>query len=269
MIATIKSEWRKNRFRPALLIGTALMGALPIVAYAVNWFQATNPGNSERPVTLASLYPDQFLNNALGASFPLGAAMAIVLGAIIAGSDYNWGTLKTVLMQGPGRLSFWAGRLVVFSAWMAIITIVVFAVAAACSTVVALFEAHTITWPAFELIAKGFGAIWLILIVNGTIGLALGVVIRQSATALGIGLVYFLSVEGILLRFVDGLNNGSYQWIGKLFVDQNASALLQHLVTNMPVAPTIGVAQAILVLAAYGLGLTALAAGFLRMRDVT
>jgi ABC-2 type transport system permease protein len=269
MIASIKSEWRKNLFRPALLIGTALMGALPILGYAVNWYQATNPGNSDQPVPLASLYPDQFVGTALSASFPLGAAMAIVLGAIVAGSEYNWGTLKTVLTQGPGRLTFWAGRAIVFTAWMGIIAVLVFVLSATCSAVVASFEGEAITWPALDLVAKSFGSIWLVLAVNGTIGLALGVAMRQSAVALGIGLVYFLSIEGIALRFIDSWNNGSYQWIGKLFVDQNASALLQHFVVNLPIAPAIGVTQAIAVLCAYAIGLTAVAAVFLRLRDVT
>lgn len=269
MIATIKSEWRKNRFRPALLIGTALMVALPILGYAVNWYQAWNPGNSDHPVPLASLYPDQFVGIALSASFPLGAAMAIVLGAIIAGSDYNWGTLKTVVTQGPGRLTFWAGRVIVFTVWMGIIAALVFALSAASSTVVALFEGQAITWPGIDFIAKALGSVWLILAVNGTIGLALGVALRQSAVALGIGLVYFLSIEGIALRFIDSWSNGSYEWIGKLFVDQNASALLQHLDANLPIAPAISAEQAIAVLCVYAVGLTAVAAGFLRLRDVT
>ena len=269
MIATIKSEWRKNRFRPALLIGTALIGALPMVGYGVYWFQATHPGNSAEPVPLANLYPDNFLGFALSVSFPLGAAMAIVLGAIIAGSDYGWGTLKTALTQGPGRLKFWLGRFVVFSVWMALMAGAIFAVAAACSIVVALFESQPIAWPALDLIARTFGSVCLILVANGTIGLALGVAVRQSATALGIGLVYFLSIEGITLRFVDSLDNGAYQWIGKLFIDQNASALLQHFIANMPIAPTIGVGQAVAVLCAYAVALTAVAGALIRMRDVT
>ena len=269
MIATIKSEWRKNRFRPALLIGTALMAALPIVGYGVYWFQATHPGNSAQPVPLANLYPDNFLGFALSVSFPLGAAMAIVLGAIVAGSEYGWGTVKTTLTQGPGRLTVWLGRFIVFTMSMGLLTMAIFVIAAACSVVVALFEGQAISWPALDLISREFGSVWLILVANGTVGLALGVAIRQSATALGIGLVYFLSIEGITLRFVDSLDKGAYQWIGKLFIDQNASALLQHFITNMPIAPTIGVGQAVAVLCAYAVALTAVAASFVRLRDVT
>ena len=147
MIATIKSEWRKNRFRPAFLMGAALIAALPLIATGINWYMALNPGKSDHPVQLASLYPDHFVLNVLGAGFPLGAAMAIVLGAILAGSEFGWGTLKTSLTQGPGRLTFWFGRTLVFVAWMFILTAILFVLGATASSVVAIGEGHAITWP--------------------------------------------------------------------------------------------------------------------------
>jgi len=268
MIATIKSEWRKSRFRPAFLVGTALIAGLTVLAYSANWYMAIHPGSADHPVLLSSLYPVHFVANVLGAGFPLGAAMAIVLGAIFAGSEYSWGTLKTMLTQGPGRVTTWAGRVVVFMAWMGIMTVVLFVAGAAYSAVIALFQNQSISWPELETIAKGFGAIWLVFAVNGAIGMALGVVIRQSAAALGIGLVYLLAVEIIAVRFIDTLSNGAYKWIGDLFVGQNASALIAGI-TPPPVAPSIGVEQALAVLAAYLVALLVIAGGLIRLRDVT
>ena len=34
-----------------------------------------------------------------------GGALMMVLGAIVAGNGYGWGTWKTVLTQGPSRRS--------------------------------------------------------------------------------------------------------------------------------------------------------------------
>ena len=267
MIATIKSEWRKNRFRPAFLVSSGIIAAITVLAYGVNWYQALHPQAGDRfPVTLSALYPDMFVNNVIGAGFPVGGAIAIVLGALIAGSDYSWGTLKTVFTQGPGRLTTWAGRVVVFAAWMGILTCILFLIGAAASVVVASFEGHTITWPALIDIAKGIGAIWLIFTVNGAIGLTLGVLIRHSAAALGVGLIYVLAVELIAVRFVDSLNGGAYKWIGDLFVGQNASALLQSFASSKP---PIGVEQALVVLAAYFVGFMIVAGALIRRRDVT
>ncbi len=273
MIATIKSEWRKNSFRPGFLVSSGLIGAITILVYSLSWYQALHPGvGDRRPVSLLTLYPDQFVNLVMGAAFPIGAAIAIVIGAIYAGSEYSWGTWKTMLTQHPGRLTVWAGRVTVFTIWMGVMTLVLFAIGAASSVVVASFQSQAITWPAVTDIAKGFGAIWLVFAVNGAIGLALGVLIRQSAAALGIGLIYVLAFEIIAVRFIDSINNGAYKWIGNLFVNQNATALAQSFTSpafGRTVAPAISAEHAVLVLVAYGVGLMIVAAGLLRLRDVT
>jgi ABC-2 type transport system permease protein len=268
MIATIKAEWRKSRFRPAFLIGSGIIAAITSLAYASSWYLATHPGAGPRATSIATLYPDQVVNNVMGAAYPLGAALAIVLGTILSGSEYSWGTLKTSLTQGPGRLTLLAGRLTVFAALLAVLTAVLFAVGMPFSAVIAATQNHAIVWPTFADIAKGFGAIWLVFGVFGAIGFALGVVIRQSAAALGLGIVYLLAVEVIAVRFIDSLSNGDYKWVGDLFVGQNASALLAHL-SGAATGVSIGVSQAILVIAVWLVGVVVVAAGLLRVRDVT
>jgi ABC-2 type transport system permease protein len=273
MIATIKAEWRKNRFRPAFLVSSGIVAAITLLLYAVSWYQALHPvAGDRRAVSLLTLYPDQFVNNVMGAGFPLGAAIAIVLGALVAGSEYSWGTMKTSLTQGPGRLTTWFGRVVAFEAWMGIITAILFVLGAASSVVVASFQGHAIAWPALVDIAKGFGAIWLVLAVNGAIGLALGTLIRSSAAALGVGLIYVLAVELLAVRFIDSINSGAYKWIGNLLVNQNATALTQSFTSSAfgPSAqPAISAEQAVVVLFAYFAGLIVIAAALIRQRDVT
>ena len=85
-------------------------------------------------------------------------------------------------------------------------------------------------------------------------------------------MIYVLAVEIIAVRFIDSLNNGAYRWIGDLFVGRNATALLQSFTSpafGRTTAPSIGAEQAVLVLAAYFIGLLIVSAGLLRMRDVT
>jgi len=276
MIATIKAEWRKSRLRPGFLIGAGVIAGITILVYAANWYLALHPlatrGGDRAIVSIATLYPDQFVNNVMGAAFPIGAAVAIVVGALFAGSEYGWGTVKTMFTQGPGRLTVWAGRVVVFGVWMLIMTVVLFGIGAASSVVVALFQGHAITGPAATDLAKGMGAIWLVFMVNGSIGLALGVLIRQSAAALGIGLTYVLAVEIIAVRIINLINNGQFKNVTEQFVNQNATALTQSFTspafaTISP--PAITADHAVLVLAAWGIGLTIVAAGLLRLRDVT
>src|SRR5438445_492825 len=89
---------------------------------------------------------------------------------------------------------------------------------------------------------------------------------------IGIGLIYVLAVEVLGVRFIDSLNNGAYKWIGNLFVGQNANALLQSFTSpafGPSAPPAIATNQAVLVLAVYFAGLIVVAAGLLRLRDVT
>ena len=267
MIATIKAEWRKNRLRPAFLVAAGLVAGITVLAFSSNWYLATHPGTrGDRAVPLASLFPDQFVKNVMGAGFPIGAAIAIVLGAIVAGSEYSWGTLKTLFTQGPGRLTTWSGRLIVFTLWMGVLTVILFSAGAAYSAVIASVNNHAIVWPAAIDVVKGFAAIWLILTVYGGLGMAIAVLVRQSAAAIGIGVVYLLSVEVILVRFIDTVSNGDYKWIGNLFSGQNANALIGHLggARSVPISAE----QAVLVLFAWLAGALIVAAGLQRVRDV-
>ena len=210
MIATIRAEWRKNRFRPAFLVSLGVVAASTVFVYGIVWYLATHPSpGNQQGVSILTLYPDQFVNYVMGIGLLLGEAMAVVLGAVVAGSEYSWGTTKTMLTQRPGRLTNWSGRVVVFAAGLGVMAVVLFAVGAASSVVVAAFQHHAITWPAALYIAEGLGAVWLVFIANGAIGLALGVLIRHSAAALGIGLIYVLAVEVLGVRFIDSLNNGA------------------------------------------------------------
>src|SRR5207253_6852725 len=110
------------------VVAWGVMVAITVLVYGVSWDLALHAtatrGGDRASVNIATLYPDQFVNNVMGAAFPVGAAMAIVVGALFAGSEYGWGTMKTMFTQGPGRLTVWAGRLVVFGAWMLILTLV-------------------------------------------------------------------------------------------------------------------------------------------------
>src|SRR3982074_2710060 len=97
-------------------------------------------------------------------------------------------------------------------------------------------------------------AVWLVFIANGAIGLALGVLIRHSAAALGIGLIHVLAVAGLGVASLARPKHGAYKWLGNLFVGQNATALLGSFTSpafgpSMP--PAIAAHQAVLVLSVY------------------
>jgi len=48
MIATVKSEWRKLRFRPAFFVSSGLIAGITVLVYSLNWYQALHPGSRDR-----------------------------------------------------------------------------------------------------------------------------------------------------------------------------------------------------------------------------
>src|SRR5438445_10321883 len=124
MIATIRAEWRKNRFRPAFLVSLAVVAASTVFVYGIVWYLATHPSpGNQQGVSILTLYPDQFVNYVMGIGLLLGEAMAVVPGAVLAGSEYAWGTTKTMLTQRPGRLTKLSGRVGDFAAGLGIMAL--------------------------------------------------------------------------------------------------------------------------------------------------
>src|SRR5258708_20595436 len=62
MIATIKSEWRKLRFRPAFFVSSGLIAGITLLVYSLNWYQPLNPGARDRRgfVSILTLSPAPF-----------------------------------------------------------------------------------------------------------------------------------------------------------------------------------------------------------------
>ena len=275
MIGSIKAEWRKLAHRPANMIAVGGLLAVVVLIYSVGYIEYTWPVASQaaRAALLKQgLYPGGLVKNLIDGVMPLGAAMTLVLGALATGGEYGWGTLKTVLTQGPGRIQTLVAKLVVAALGVALVTALFYSAGAIASMIVAGIDGHAIAWPATIDVAKALGATWLILYCFGLLGMALGFVFRQSAAAVGIGLVYLVVVETILSRFIIGFHGGDYRWIAKGLSGANATALVQSfgqiIVDPRAAAPLVGGTHAVVTLGAYAVALALVSATLLRWRDV-
>jgi ABC-2 type transport system permease protein len=252
MIGTMRAEWRKLAHRPANLIAAGGVLAVVALIYSVSYVEYTWPvaGQAAQAARLKEgIYPHDLIQNLMNGVIPLGAAMALVLGALATGSEYGWGTIKTILTLGPGRIQTLVARLVV-----------------------AVVDGHAVVWSAAIDLVKALGATWLVLYTFGLLGMALGFVFRQAAAAVGLGLVYLVVVEVIVSRFITGFHGGDYQWIAKGLSGANATALVQSfgqvLADPRAAAPLVGGTQAVATLAVYAVAFALASAALLRWRDV-
>lgn len=200
-----------------------------------------------------------------------GGALMVVLGALVAGSGYGWGTWKSVLTQGPSRTSAVVGSL------LALLTLVVGVVAASLvldlgiATVIAVVESGPTTLPALADLAPAVGVGLLVMGMWALAGYCLGTLTRSPALSTGLGLVWALAVEnllrgvGMLLTPVETLTH---------VLPGTAAGSLVGAVTGADggtpgVLDTLSGERALWTLAAYVVVLPLASLALLRHRDVS
>ncbi|TQL68606.1 hypothetical protein FB381_2501 [Nocardioides albertanoniae] len=158
----------------------------------------------------------QLLGELMPASIPdvivsglpmFGGALAMVVGALVAGNGFGWGTWKTVFTQGPSRFASVGGSLVAVTVFIFAMMAATLALCAGVSILIAVTEGEAITMPGLVELAQSFGAGFLVLEMWALIGVLVGVLAKGPALAVGLGLVWSLVVEN-LLRGVGNLLSG-------------------------------------------------------------
>jgi ABC-2 type transport system permease protein len=173
-------------------------------AYVFNYVTYTSGENNfsnegqSRADLLASLLPAALPDN-LAQGMPMfGGAIMMVLGAIIAGNGYGWGTWKTVLTQGPSRTSTLAGSLSATTAFVVGVVLATLVTDCAMALAVALSESQSTALPALGDTAQAVGAGFLVMEMWALACYFLGTVARGPALSVGLGLVWTLVIENLL-----------------------------------------------------------------------
>ena len=89
---------------------------------------------------LPALLPSQFVIQSVEPFY--FTAPFIVLGAVIAGSDWSRGTIRTSLLAGPSRTRTFAGQVLAIMIACAISVLLCFALAAVASVAIRFYAAH-------------------------------------------------------------------------------------------------------------------------------
>jgi len=227
-------------------------------------------------VGLKEFLPQSLAGNLI-AGFPFfGGVFALMLGVFAVGSEYAWGTLKTLFTQRPGRLRVFAAKLAALGIVLVPFVVVLFAAGAVASFVIAQIEDAAVSWPSAWLLLRAMGAGWLILAVWAALGVLLGVVTRGTSLAIGIGILYALVIEGLLSAFADSVS--LLEPLTQIFLRANGYSIAAALGASVDSiessgpgsysGPLVDSVQALVVLAAFVAGLVAVAGFLLRRRDV-
>jgi ABC-type transport system involved in multi-copper enzyme maturation permease subunit len=207
--------------------------------------------------------------------FPLFAgALALLIGVLATGSEYGWDTMKVLLTLGPRRLSVLAGKLLALTVVMLLVVPATLVVDAMASLLIAAITGNPVHWPPSGALLTGIAAGWLVVGMWCLAGAFLGILVRGTALAVGIGLVWALAVENLLRIF--GSIVEVVDVVQRFLPGTNAGALAAALgvpVQGQPggtpgVTDVVGGMSAALVLAAYLAMFVAASAALISRRDV-
>ncbi len=233
MLGSFSAEMLKLRKRWAIrILAIIFLVIMVLLGYVLTYtiyknppprFAESLPKGTTPADLIRALYPHNFHRMALSNANGLGASIAIILGVLAAGSEYGWGTYKTMFTQRPRRLTVFLAKCLALVTASLVLAVLVMAAAAVSSAVLALLDGQALQWPDLLTIVEATGALWLILVVWTGFGVLLAIICQQASLAIGIGLVYGFVVEGLVFGIFG--NNPTLQNFEKAFPGANAQSL--------------------------------------------
>jgi ABC-2 type transport system permease protein len=280
MLRSVRAEILRLRKWPAVWVTVGAWMALAAMfgylfnylAYATGDNSFSNEGATSQGL-LAELMPANVPDVLIQGTPMFGGALMMVLGAIVAGNGYGWGTWKTVLTQGPSRTSAVLGALTATTLVVIGVVLSTLVMSFGISSAIAVSESQTIVWPSLGSVAAGVGAGFLVLEMWMLAGFLLGTLARGPALSVGLGLVWALVLEN-LLRGVGALLD-PVEAFTRVLPGTAAGSLVGSLIEVTPggdgtpgVLDTLSGAQATWTVAAYLLLLPLATIALVRRRDV-
>lgn len=214
MIRVAFAELRKLR-RRTLSIPT--LGIITALSTFFTWFvfHKVNTSNGRRGEVISSAYlstPKGFAYGFIIMSFFLGMTAFCIFASQTA-NEYTLGTLRNLLVRQPSRMKLLGGKFVAISLFAAIMN--TFAAASSFLTGYLMSGAAKVDTSAWftasglSEFGKSFLNIFISTIAFGTLGMAIGIILRSPISSLAIGLIWFVIVENIL----GGLIVSTMKWL--------------------------------------------------------
>ena len=282
IFAAIRAEWFKAVRRPAMWITIVLLLAVSVgLEYILVYVVATHPppsssnlGDTFKNLRL-DLYPDALIRKSLANAVGLYGIFPLIVGVLVQGSEFAWGTVKTVYVQRPGRVGIVVGQLVAIALLTLLTAIALFAVNAGAAYLLARIDSVNATWLAAGDLIKGVAAAWLIFCFLAVVGYGLATAFRQSALAIGLGIGYVLLIENLVFGLLVNLGD-TFKHIHELFPVANATYLQLAFGAERaaaggsagPVAPPVDATHSVTALVLWLLGIVVASGVLVRVRDI-
>ena len=252
---SLKSDWLKFR-RPIILGSTAAFLIIGSVAAVIVGLHELNRPRAHANIALYSQVDG--VRSILYHSTDVFAILGIGFAAFSFANEFSSGTLRNLIVRQPHRLALFGGKAVVVGAILSVGVALAYAVALPAALISApQYGVSTQLWTTsagIGSILAGGGDLILSTLGYAVIGAVLGMTMRSPAAAIVVALAYVYGVEGLLTNAFASMSN-------VLFASQ-----LDAIAHGGTV--DVGYGSALLVAAAWAVGLSLLAGIDLRRRDV-
>ncbi len=214
----------------------------------------------------------------IGSMFGIAIVLMVTLSSSVVGTEYGWGTLRTVIARGPGRWPFLLAKfcVVALAGLAALVVVAVFIGIGSIVTTGLSENSSELTssgeWS--EAVLTILKAAY-VLIPYALLAAALTVLTSSATVGLAITVGYHIAeqiVVPILIIFVDGFDTIAGFTLGisaNTLVSQGGAQDFIFLVTTIAGGELPGTTQAFLVLLAYSVIFAGLALWLFQRRDIT
>lgn len=227
----------------------------------------------QRQKLLQLLLPSS-VNTTAASSYPMfGGAVLLILGVLLTGSEYGWGTWKVRLTQGPTRVAVLTSKIAAGA--LAAVAISLGALLASCGIAFGIGQVEGVAsnWPPITALLASFGSTALISVTWMSVGAALGVIFRGTSVALVVGLLWTLAFENAVSALT-GIVSGLEPLRGFLLSSASGSLVASLGARTASDGGTPGVVNylsapaSVVVLVAYIFGSVIIATLLIRHRDI-
>jgi ABC-type transport system involved in multi-copper enzyme maturation permease subunit len=284
MTNLLAMEWLKLRKRPlpwAMLVTIVIITtAFFLLTYTASQFANRGEGGQSTRFLLSSLQMPNAIYTFISDSDWLVVMLISVVAAIMTGTEFSLGTVRLLLVRGPGRINLWLSKALLLLIFAAIISVIDVLVGFLLGSIIDAVTGHRSAWSfgetalgALQLIGAATLSFWT----YALLALLAATFFRSPIAGIGVALGYRVAelIAGPLL-ILALRTDGFLHFLGQLnyfLIGNNMDSLLRYAAptgwVSTPTLFSINDPQALiymLVAAALFLGL---ALFNIQSRDVT
>ena len=222
--------------------------------------------------TLREMRPDRVQGFGVQIVSGFGSVMLIVFAASHVGTEFGWGTLRTLLAHGAGRGAFLGAKVMSLALYAALFVLVGVVAAIAGSYVATSIAATDASGLDLGAIANAAARAYYTFLPYMALATVIAVWSRSAGAGIAAGLVVYFA-EGLVAQLLVSLNR-DYANIVNYGLSRNVGALIRGAAGTASIPDPSAIAlpdqvQAALLLGIYTVVFLVLAYWRLRTRDVT